>query len=263
MKSRKFTSLLIATLVCALAVGGCSRSDTGVSAVGADPSERAPGDPHGPAPETTPGPEYDGNHPDPQHVHDEPGVGVYDWAPPPNFAKFVQWSHAAVIGRVTAIAPPRWNTTDNQPDEHGVMFRDAQLAVEEVIYNAPELPATVGTTVTVRLTGDGSETGPATHGAEPIRHLNAIAGPVAAGDKVLWVLGMDDFPFRGGTTEKTPRLVYDYFGAWRITSELLALNPQPLRTVPLAPLVAKLKAVRAAPPSTGNTGTQGKLNPIE
>lgn len=248
-----------------LALAGCSANDgTGVTAAGAEGSERAPGNPNGPAPESPPGPEYQGNLPDPRYpVQQESGPLGLDWSPPPNFAKFVEWSHAAVIGRVTTIGPKRVNVRDGT--EGGVLameFRDATVQVDEVLYDSANLPTKAGQSLTVRLLGDGTNTGKDVHGAEPVEKSNAISGPVAVGDRVLWVLGMAQFPFMDGSTEATPKLVADYYGAWRIGADLLAQSVVPARSVPLAALAAKLKAERATP-SDGRTGQRGRVNPLE
>lgn len=256
-------AIAAAAVVLLVALAACSANEgTGVTA---GDSSRAPGDPHAPAPYSPPGPEYEGNLPGPdEHLHTE-GEAILDWSPAPNFAKFVEWSHAAVVGRVTAVGASRWNFPGKTrpPEETFTMeFRDATIEVQEVIYDSPTLPAKAGQALTVRLYGNGSDSGERVEGAEPVRRYNAISGPVAVGDRVLWVLGLAQFPFTDGSTEPIPKLVGDYYGAWRIGADLLAMNVLPARTVPFAALVGRLKAERATP-TNGATGARGRVNPLE
>jgi hypothetical protein len=192
-----------------------------------------------------------------------------EWAPAPNFASFVTASHAAIVGRVLSIAPARWNTKNGKPaDARALVFRDATVAVDEVIYDSATLSVKAGQQLTVRLLGDGTDTG-AHVDAGPIQRTNAISGPVATGDTVLWVLGMAQFPFLNddmmstARIEPIPKLVADFYGAWRIdVAADRAISALPVRTVPYRALVTKLKAVRAVPGTTG-VGTLGRDNPLE
>ena len=260
---RAFAST-VALLVLALA--GCSTDEQGVTAVGAEGSNRAPGDPHGPAPDSPPGPEYSGNLPDPRYpVRAEPAGDIYEWGPAANFAQFVKLSNAAIIGRVSGISPARWNTPDGSTPAEGpdaMKFRDATVMVDEVVFDSSTLPVKAGETMTVRLLGDGTPTGSAIDGAEGIRYFNEISGPVAVGDRVLWVLGLAKFPLTDGTTVATPKLAADYFGSWIIGADVVARSLVPARTVPLAALVAKFRTERATPTDAG-TGSRGKVNPLE
>lgn len=255
----------IAAVVLVVAVGfagGCAEK-TGVTAAGAE-GDRAPVL-HGPSPVPAPDESYAPHTiPDMSKVSNESGPMVFDWAPPPNFSKLVSWSDAAVTGRVTAISEPRWNVpAGGQPDQLAIRFRDASFAVDEVIYDSQKVRVAPGTVLTVRLKGDGSEGGPDLHGAEPVKKLNQLAGPVSVGDRMLWVLATDDFPFRDGTSEPVVKLSADYFSSWKIGADLLALNPHPQRTVPLTPLVAKLKAERLTPTDIKNNSQRGIINPLE
>lgn len=269
MKKRdQFVGLALALLVATAACGG--REKAGVTAAGAEgpPS----GNPNGPG--IIPPPESEGyQKADPTYPL-TPGEGkmVSDWVPAPNFPAFVKWSDAAVTGRVTAITPSRWNTPNaeadfapSEPDKPMAwMYRDVSLVVDEVVYESPKLPARRGQTITVRLMGDGTENGEEVHGAGPVKHLNALSGPVAVGDRVLWVMTATDFKFTDNRGEPAVRLTTDYFGAWRIGTSLVAESLEARRTVPLAALVAKLRAERATP-TTLPTSAQfrGQVNPLE
>lgn len=194
-----------------------------------------------------------------------------DWAPAPNFASFVAHSHAAVVGRVTNIGPAQWNTSDGKPtaDERGWKFRDAILEVEQVVYDSQQLRVQTGQQLTIRLFGDGTDTGTAVEGAEPVKHANAISGPVAVGDRVLWVLEALRFAFLGpdmstpARLEDVVKLMTHFYGAWLV--DLVADQAKsvvPSRTVPFQALVGRLKAERANPGDTGR-GTRGRDNPLE
>jgi hypothetical protein len=211
----------------------------------------------------------DGAPDDPSTLTQGKGGRFIEWAPPPNLASLVTYSHAAVVGRVTAMGEARWNTKTGAPDpDMGLQFRDATISVEKAVYDSEQLRVTVGGSLQVRLMGDGTNTGP---GLEVpggvVTHYNAISGPVAVGDRVLWVLGMAQFPINDRektvAVEPIPRLVADFFGAWTVDGASdTARSLLPIRTVPFSALLAKLKLERAAPSPTGS-GTKGQLNPLE
>lgn len=189
-----------------------------------------------------------------------------DWSPAPNFQAFVDWSDAAVTGRVTAIAPARWNTRDNREPtgSTGLRFRDATVFVDTVVYDSAKLPVKAGQELTVRLYGDDTDTGPEVGGAGPVKKYNKITGPVAVGDEVLWVLATIKFGMNDGTTDDVVKLVTDFFGAWRIDRGAgQAKNAEPARTVPVEALVGRLRAERQSPSDPGSNGKRGKVNPLE
>jgi hypothetical protein len=269
-KRDQFVGMALAAL---LATAGCGRGEkAGVTAAGAEgpPS----GNPNGPA--IIPSPEsegYEDNLPDPTFpVADRSGPLVADWAPAPNFPTFVKWSDAAVTGRVAAITPARWSTPNGEadPSPPGIdkpvawMYQDVRLVVDEVVYDSPKVPTRPGQTIIVRLLGDGTETGIEVGGAEPVKHLNAISGPVAVGDRVLWVLNETEFRFTDNRPERVVRLRTDFFGAWRIGTSLVAESLEARRTVPLTALVAKLRAERATPTTLPPSAQfRGQVNPLE
>jgi hypothetical protein len=247
---------LAAVLLVAVLLAACSgKSDTGVKV-------------NGPAAAPPPKLGTNGEPDDPSTLSTDSGGAVYEWAAAPNLASFVSNSHAAVVGRVVNIGPARWNTKDGAPgDERALQFRDATLVVDEVVYDSATLKVAVGKELQVRLTGDGTDTGTAVAGAAPVRRVNALSGPVAVGDKVLWVLGMAQFPFNDGMTtvrtEAIPKLVTDFYGAWKVDSAAdRALSILSARTVPFRALVLKLKVERATPSPTG-VGSRGRVNPLE
>jgi hypothetical protein len=258
MKKTRLIPLAFATL--AAVVGAACGGGHGPSVVAS-----------GAAPPASPKYGVDGAPDDPSAL-DQPGQhGVWDWTPAPNFAFFVKNSHAAVKGQVVEMSAPRFNTKDGTPtaDERAMVFRDATLAVEDVLYDSSELHVTPGQKLVVRLMGDGTDTGARVDGAGPVKHTNAISGPVAKGDTVLWVLAVSQFPFMNddmmtlARTEAVPKLFTDLYGAWLV--DLVADKAKsivPNRTVPYRALAARLRAERQFP-SDDKRGTRGRENPQE
>jgi hypothetical protein len=144
------------------------------------------------------------------------------------------------------------------------LYQDVSLVVDEVVYDSPKVPARPGQTITVRLNGDGTDSGDEVGGAAPVRRVNALSGPVAVGDRVLWVLVRGDFTFTDNRAEQTVMLNTDFYGAWRIGTSLVAENLEIRRSVPLAALIAKLRAERATPTTLPQSDQfRGKVNPLE
>jgi hypothetical protein len=262
--------MALAVLLASAACGGSEKA--GVTAAGAEgpPS----GNPNGPAIISSPESEgYEDNLPDPTFpVADRSGPLVADWAPAPNFPAFVKWSDAAVTGRVATITPARWSTPNGEadPSPPGLdkpmawLYQDVSLVVDEVVYDSPKIPARPGQTITIRLLGDGTETGTEVGGAPPVKHLNAISGPVAVGDRVLWVLTETEFRFTDNRAERVVRLRTDFYGAWRIGTSLVAESLEQRRSAPLPLLVARLRAERATPTTLPPSDQyRGQVNPLE
>lgn len=181
--------------------------------------------------------------------------------------ELVHESHAAIIGRVTAITQPRWNSKtgdpwagDREPARARVTpwrYRDATIKVVQEIYASSEWPVAVDQEITIRLFGDGINTGSDLESATPGMRSNTVSGPIESDSDGLWVIARGAWIGEDGETEII-RLANHFQGNWMIDNGK-AISAEPRREIPVNALVEKRQRERAA----GRTGSkEGVYNPI-
>ena len=193
-------------------------------------------------------------------VVDSP-VGTCSWddqtfeRAPMGINQIANISAAGVLGKITAVAPPRWNSKDGKkwcPPLDGlvlpIVYRDVTVRVSEVAFASDRLAPKAGEEVIIRTFGDGTPTGSKAVKFENGQslHENEADGRFETGKEVfLFVSVWDQFP-----TETGSETVNQVTGSWGGNFEIdrskdVAKSVEPGRTVSLRSLVARAQKERA------------------
>lgn len=156
-----------------------------------------------------------------------------------------------IVGQVTRVDSPKWNSADGSPwsgssSSPGVprQYRDASVSIQRVLFapSASNSDVRVGSTISIRVLGDGSNTGEDGCSAPGLKY-NDADGPIAAGDTILALLGR--FPFGTQTgTDVVWTFADDSYGLWTLANNS-AKNPDPERVVPADQLIQRIQHERA------------------
>lgn len=167
---------------------------------------------------------------------------------------------------VKAIAPVRWNsksgeawTSRSASGPSPLNYRDVSLMALRPLF-VSSMPLTTGDLVTVRLHGDGTDSGPSVS-TVPGLQQNRADGDVKVGDTVLMLLGQEDFPMEEGSTVSVTSPVNGYQGVWTIAGDQ-AGSVDPQRTVALAPLEQRIAVERLRGPAQMLVEDGSERNPL-
>lgn len=160
-------------------------------------------------------------------------------------------AESAVIGTVTGLSSVKWNgppPTGSAPSAESeapppLPYREATVRVDRVVFGSGRAVEIIGSSNVLRLSGDGTDTG-ARLGLAPEVRYNRSGGDVSVGDSVLLLLAPKPFPQQDGSTITALTPVNGYQSVWTIKGAR-AVSVDPLRTVPLSELLAKLAVERA------------------
>lgn len=192
---------------------------------------------------------------------------VIDFIPAPGVSAFVHASDAGVVASISSVTDPRWNSVDGEPwvarptsgpVPRPWMYRRATVRVEEVLWSSDNLPVGVGDDVVVTLLGSGEPTGAELPGWS-IRQ-DEMSGPVAKGERKLFVLVKTSFYIEGEGLVPAVWPVTHFLGHWTIRGGQ-AENVRPQRSAPLEPLIERLKQARQRPQDLQDR--RGEIDPLE
>jgi hypothetical protein len=164
----------------------------------------------------------------------------------------------AVVGKVTNIAPTRYNTPDGRftdaPNAAVFRMRAVTLEVASVVWSAPpvdegQIPK-VGDDLDVWFLGDGTETGIDIGGLPLVSRGNQLDGPVSVGDTKLLLLA-EGLVYAGGTypEDVIPGLAVAtcYYSNFDVTGDDEATNAlDPSLRLAISGLPGRIESVQAA-----------------
>lgn len=123
-----------------------------------------------------------------------------------------------------------------------MLIRSITVVVDQVLFSDSNLPLTVGSTVQITSSGDGTNTGAAINDNLSDR-WNHIDGDFASGTQSVLLLDATMFPYQTGT-EKAVVLTQWRNANWTIEGGS-AVSTVPGRTVPVASLLNRITLERS------------------
>ena len=184
----------------------------------------------------------------------------------------VNTSDAAVVGVVTAVSPPKWNSPSGQAwtfsatntDSYRpipLIYRDVTVTVSQVLFSDTNLSVQVGDTLTILVSGNGTNTGATIDGQNGLR-WNLVDGTFTANTQELLLLKESEYPFSDAQHSVT-MLTQSRNSHWQILGATAA-SDVPGRSVDASGLMQRIVSERAKgfQPEGPNQGDNTAINPL-
>lgn len=161
-------------------------------------------------------------------------------------------SDAAVVVHVESVADPRWNSSDGRVwtrtrydsamDATPLTFRTATVTVRKVVFGPAGIAA--GDTLSLRLFGDGTDTGAEIDGADV--RFNQISGTFEPGSDHLVLLRRDVFPMETEAAEWPVvwQLANHGFASWEVDPDGAAVQAVTGDVTHASALVRRIRTVQ-------------------
>lgn len=166
----------------------------------------------------------------------------------------VNSSDVGVIGEVTTISAPKWNSVDGKTWEQSVddggpvgtptEYRDATIKVTKVLFDQPGGTAAVGTEMKIRLYGTGiAGKGQKISETEPALTTDVRDGSFSVGATHLLLLKKNSFFIKGGTNEQVLQLTNGFQANWVLKGQF-ATSAEATRNAPVEALIKRIMEER-------------------
>lgn len=183
----------------------------------------------------------------------------------------VNMSDAGVIGEVSLVSSPRWNSPSGAPwtfnasatDSYRpvpLIYRDVTVVVSQVLFSNANLPVKAGDTITVLISGDGTNSGASIDGQNGLR-WNQVDGTFSASTEELLLLKITNYPFSDSEHSET-MLTQNRNSHWEISGSM-AVSDVPGRSVDASALTSRILLERSKglqQPESGADSTM--INPL-